>query len=198
MSVVSTAKSDEAARKLAKIQVMVVDTSDQVTTLFSNMLTKLGFTNVLVANDGFEALQVLQTVKINLVIVDWELKIPGTENEEDKGSAENIIPFTGVDFVRKLRLMTNSLNSFAPVIIMSDSPGMEQVIAARDAGVNEICVKPLTAEDLCSRIVSVIDRPRIFVTSKTYRGPCRRRKVVPLPPGMEDRRKVEIRVIKRK
>jgi two-component system, chemotaxis family, chemotaxis protein CheY len=46
---------------------------------------------------------------------------------------------------------------------------------ARDAGVTEFMVKPVTAKSLFDRIVSIIDRPRPFVRTKGFFGPDRRR-----------------------
>jgi hypothetical protein len=50
------------------------------------------------------------------------------------------------------------------------------VEAARDAGVTEFLVKPITAHSLFSRIAEIIERPRAFVRCEGYFGPDRRRK----------------------
>lgn len=66
-------------------------------------------------------------------------------------------------------------------------------MAARDAGVNEFCVKPVTPADLMKRIAWVIDKPCPFVRSPDYFGPDRRRKddpnyKGPSAVGTDDRR----------
>ena len=51
----------------------------------------------------------------------------------------------------------------------------KRVCEARDAGVTEFIVKPVTANSVLSRMQAVIFKPRPFVKSEGYNGPCRRR-----------------------
>jgi two-component system chemotaxis response regulator CheY len=48
-------------------------------------------------------------------------------------------------------------------------------MAARDAGVTEFVVKPITAKAILDRIQAVIFGPRPFVKTDGYFGPDRRR-----------------------
>ena len=50
-----------------------------------------------------------------------------------------------------------------------------RVYEARDAGVTEFVVKPITAKAILDRIHAVIMRPRDFVKHDSYFGPDRRR-----------------------
>jgi response regulator RpfG family c-di-GMP phosphodiesterase len=65
-----------------------------------------------------------------------------------------------------------------------------RVEAARDAGVNELLVKPVTEKALHSRIQEVILRPRPFIFGPDYYGPCRRRRRDPNYKGPERRKTV--------
>ena len=56
---------------------------------------------------------------------------------------------------------------------------ISRVAEARDAGVTEFLVKPITAHALFDRISSVIARPCPFIRTATYFGPDRRRKNTP-------------------
>ncbi len=60
---------------------------------------------------------------------------------------------------------------------------------ARDAGVTEFLVKPISAKGLYQRIVSVVMAPRPFIKTATYFGPCRRRTPNPNYGGIERRGK---------
>jgi len=51
--------------------------------------------------------------------------------------------------------------------------------AARDAGVNEILAKPITVAGLTQRIEEIVLRPRPFLRTASYIGPCRRRRANP-------------------
>ena len=53
---------------------------------------------------------------------------------------------------------------------------VDQVRQARDAGVNEFLAKPVSVRAILSRLISVIEHPRPFVRTKSYFGPCRRRR----------------------
>jgi DNA-binding response OmpR family regulator len=53
---------------------------------------------------------------------------------------------------------------------------VDHVRQARDAGVNEFLAKPVSVKAILSRLISVIEHPRPFVRTKSYFGPCRRRR----------------------
>jgi hypothetical protein len=56
-------------------------------------------------------------------------------------------------------------------------------MAARQAGINEFLLKPVSAQGVLSRLEEVILRPRKFIDSRNYVGPCRRRKEDPAYAG---------------
>ena len=50
-----------------------------------------------------------------------------------------------------------------------------RVEAARDAGVTEFLAKPITTQNLLTRLIEVVERPRPFIRCAGYFGPDRRR-----------------------
>lgn len=68
----------------------------------------------------------------------------------------------------------------------------QQVVEARDAGVNEFLAKPISAKPLYQRLAAIIDNPRSFVRTKSYFGPDRRRQNLGPPRGISERRKDEL------
>ena len=50
------------------------------------------------------------------------------------------------------------------------------MLEARDAGVTEFLVKPVSAKALVDRLRTVIERQRMFVRAESYTGPDRRRR----------------------
>lgn len=72
-----------------------------------------------------------------------------------------------------------STHPFVPVIMVTGHSEKSRVYEALNAGVNEFLVKPVSAKGLYSRLISVIERPRPFVRSKTFFGPDRRRRADP-------------------
>jgi DNA-binding response OmpR family regulator len=59
--------------------------------------------------------------------------------------------------------------------MMSSYIDIETVEKARDASVDEIITKPLSAQVLYDRLAAVITNPRLSVRSEGYFGPDRRR-----------------------
>lgn len=183
--------------KLSKINVLVLDGGAKAAELIKAIFAELGLKNVFVANDGYQGIQYLKEIKIHMIFTDWELKVNkrGAANAPIDLQGE-IAPISGLHLVQRLRRSKISPNPFVPIIMMMDEADKNVVIEARDAGVNEILLRPIDAQEFCHRVVSIIERPRIFVTAETYKGPCRRHTTKNLPAGMKDRRIHEIRVIK--
>ncbi|MGE3714420.1 MAG: hypothetical protein AB7F82_07865, partial [Alphaproteobacteria bacterium] len=103
---------------------------------------------------------------------------------------------SGCEFVRRLRRSPNSPNPFIPIIMLADINENSLKEDARDSGVNELAVHPLEAKALFSNMLKVIDKPRIFITADTYRGPCRRLEQKGPPEGTHERRIKDIRIIR--
>ncbi len=93
----------------------------------------------------------------------------------------------GLEFVRLVRTDTESPNPFVPVIMLTAHTEAKRVVEARDAGVTEFLAKPISAHQLYSRILAVIERPRPFIRAKAYVGPERRRRQDPKRKGPERR-----------
>src|SRR5690606_32770710 len=127
----------------------------------SAVLSSAGIRNVREASEGAEAFQMLRAFPIDLAIVDF-----------------NMFPLDGVGFTRLVRASPDSANIYLPIIMMTGHSEKSRVTEARDAGVNEFVVKPITAKALLDRIQAVIFKPRPFVKTETYFGPCRRRRDV--------------------
>jgi len=114
------------------------------------------------SSDGAEALQIMRGTNIDIVFTDLTMQ-----------------PLDGIDFVNLLRNSPDSPNQMAPVIMVTGHSTMRRIAEARDAGVNEILAKPVTARGVLSRISEVIENPRPFVRTPDYFGPERRRRADP-------------------
>lgn len=156
---------------LRSLRVLVVDDNAHMRNLVMTILHAFGVKQVEQASDGADALQYMTTINFDLIIADWMME-----------------PLDGLDFTRLIRTGSDSKNPYVPIILMTGHTDLESVIEARDAGVNEILAKPISAKTLYDRIVSIIERPRPFIRTKTYCGPCRRRRKDPNYRGRERRR----------
>jgi len=158
--------------KLDNVSFLVVDDNPFMRTLVKNILAALQVSAISEAEDGVDAFKLIKSGTMpDIIILDW-----------------NMPTLDGIDFIRLVRTGDDSPNPYVPIIMMTAHSEYAKVVSARDAGVTEILVKPLSAKSLYSRIASIILKPRPFVKSKTYFGPDRRRVVNPAYPGTERRK----------
>jgi two-component system, chemotaxis family, chemotaxis protein CheY len=83
-----------------------------------------------------------------------------------------------------------------PIIMLTGHSERTRVTNARDAGITEFMVKPISAKALYQRILNVVVNPRPFVRTKTFFGPDRRRNVNPNYSGPERRKGGKAEVVK--
>ena len=116
--------------------ILVVDDVRAVVTIVRDLLRQLGFEDVDDAGDGAAALGRLRLKKYGLVISDWSMA-----------------PMTGYDLLRHVRADAN-LRAM-PFIMVSAEARMEDVVAAKKAGVSTYILKPFNAETLKAKIAGV-------------------------------------------
>ncbi len=119
------------------MNILVVDDYQTMIRIIRNLLKQLGFDNVDEAKDGQEALGLLRSGKYNLVISDW-----------------NMEPMTGFELLKHVR--ADDKLKRTPFIMVTAESKTENVIAAKQAGVNNYIVKPFNAQTLKAKLVSVI------------------------------------------
>ncbi|BBN80954.1 hypothetical protein PA25_09390 [Pseudoalteromonas sp. A25] len=112
------------------VSFLVVDDCQLVRNLVRNTIeNRLGSDNVYVAVDGKEALELLNTRKIDIIIADWQM--PKMDGDE---------------LLRKVR-QSAKLKAM-PFIMMSSLGDKEHVLSAIQNGVSQYVMKPFTAEKL--------------------------------------------------
>lgn len=85
---------------------------------------------------------------------------------------------SGLEYTRLVRAGHKNVPRELPIIVMTDTPTKAFLDAARESGVDEMLVRPFTAHAILVRVKAVIERPRQFIDSAKYIGPCRRRRMV--------------------
>jgi two-component system chemotaxis response regulator CheY len=144
------------------LKILLVDDNPHMRLLLTQILRAIEVRHIFEASDGAEGLQVMRAQNIDIVITDLTMQ-----------------PLDGIDFVRLLRNSPDSPNQMAPVIMITGHSTLRRIGEARDAGVNEVLAKPITARGVLSRICEVIENPRPFVRTPDYFGPDRRRRADP-------------------
>jgi len=156
---------------LERIRFLVVDDNVHALNIVKTLLRGLDVTHVFGARTPDEALEHLRKDEVDIVILDYVL-----------GEAD------GLDFLKRLRTDPKSPAPYVPVIMLTAHTEKSRVEAARDAGVNAFCSKPVTAAELLRKVALIVDQPRPFVRSDSYAGPDRRRRD-DLPKGPDRRRR---------
>ena len=118
------------------MNILIVDDYKTMLRIIRNLLKQLGFNNVDEATDGSMALQKLRDKDYGLVISDW-----------------NMEPMTGYELLKQVR--SDPSLSLTPFIMVTAESKTENVIAAKQAGVNNYIVKPFNAETLKTKIHAV-------------------------------------------
>jgi DNA-binding response OmpR family regulator len=81
-----------------------------------------------------------------------------------------------------------------PVVLVSAGADNSKIKAARDSGMNDVIVKPVSVGTIERKLRSLLHNPKPFVTAKEFVGPDRRssredrRQFGERRPGGEDRR----------
>jgi len=143
----------------ANLRFLLVDDNHHMRAIVGAILHGVGVRHVREATDGAEALQAMREGPIDIAIVDFKMS-----------------PLDGVQFTQLVRNSPDSVDPFLPIIMLTGFAERNRVFEARDAGITELVVKPVTARSLLDRINTVIFKPRPFIRSGDYFGPCRRRR----------------------
>lgn len=145
--------------------ILVADGDRALRRTLRDVLLGMGFPSIILAGNTAETIRQIIEQRPSVVLLDH--KLPGTGD--------------GLALTRRLRRDNDPI----PVILMTSAPDAAMVAAARDAGVNEIVVKPLAMEALVLRLMHVLQVPRSFIRSAGFVGPDRRR----LPERRRDERR---------
>jgi two-component system, chemotaxis family, chemotaxis protein CheY len=118
------------------LPVLVVDDQRTMVRIIRNLLKQIGFNDVDDAGDGAAALTKMRAKRYGLVISDW-----------------NMETMTGYDFLREVRGDPGLKQT--PFIMVTAESKTDNVVAAKNAGVNNYIVKPFDAHTLKAKIESV-------------------------------------------
>jgi two-component system chemotaxis response regulator CheY len=121
------------------IKILVVDDFATMRKVIRNLLKQVGYENIVEAEDGVNALRVLKSQKIDLVVSDW-----------------NMPNMTGLDLLKAVRADEELKQT--PFLMVTAEALQDNVIAAVKAGVSNYIVKPFTAEVLNEKISKILDK----------------------------------------
>ena len=122
---------------ISKLHVLVVDDDIVVRDLIIRMLKDIGTGQISSADNGYDALDALQSVhpKVDVILLDLEMP-----------------KMNGFTFIKKLRGDLMPPLSDTPVIVISGHSDKTVLDKAQKLGVGLFMLKPITPEQLVTRI----------------------------------------------
>ncbi len=119
-------------------KILVVDDSATIRRIIKNTLERIGYTDVVEAENGIDALTKLKEGDISLVLTDW-----------------NMPEMDGITLVKSIR--ASDKFGTVPVIMVTTEAEKNEVIEALQLGVNDYIVKPFTPDILKEKIEKVMN-----------------------------------------
>lgn len=119
------------------MKILIVDDFKTMLRIVDGLLRQLGFKNILEATDGKMALEKLKSEKFDMILSDW-----------------NMEPMSGFDLLKAVRADADL--KAIPMILITAESKPENIIAAKQAGVNNYIVKPFNAVTLKEKLTAVL------------------------------------------
>ena len=153
---------------LTGLSILVVEENQFMQQLLGRIFQEFGIRSVKRATTTTEAFKDFENASFDLVFTNWAPSLDALE------------------FLHHVRHRDESPDPFVPINVVSAHSEKRFVLNARDSGMTEFLVNPISPRTLYDRICNVIENDRPFVEAPEYFGPARRRRNEPYL-GMERR-----------
>ncbi len=117
--------------------ILIIDDYKTMLKIVRGLLNQLGFTNIDEATDGSMAWNLMQEKQYKLLLCDW-----------------NMEPMNGLDLLKKIR--ADEKFKTMPFIMVTAETKAENIMIAKQAGVNNYIVKPFNLATLKTKMQAVI------------------------------------------
>jgi two-component system, chemotaxis family, chemotaxis protein CheY len=120
-------------KQYASVNILIVDDIAQMRETVRSMLRAYGYSSLFLADSGNQALGVIGSKSIDMVITDWSMP-----------------NMPGIELVKKLK---NDPKLFTiPMLMISDERTMDKVLYAIEEGVDSFLVKPFSEQELIKHV----------------------------------------------
>jgi DNA-binding response OmpR family regulator len=150
-------EAKQLVQRFAAAKVLVVDDEHCMRKVVRTMLMSIGVREMHEAPDGAAGLELIRTVKPDVVILDWQM--PGLD---------------GPSIVRMIRSPETFPYPDVPIIMLTGHGERSHVIEAVKIGVNEFLLKPVSVKALQDRMTAVLTQPRQIMKDGNDYGPAPR------------------------
>lgn len=121
------------------MKILIVDDSLTMRRALVSQLAHAGYSELLEASNGMEALQ--QLAGVDLVIMDWNMPV-----------------MDGLTCVREIRKMPDKQS--LPIIMCTTEGARDSVIEAMEQGVNDYIIKPVEQSVLVEKVGHMLEAPQ--------------------------------------
>jgi two-component system chemotaxis response regulator CheY len=121
-----------------KMNILVVDDFSTMRRIIKNVLKQLGYVNIMEADDGTTALEMMKKEKIDFVISDW-----------------NMPQMSGLELLKVVR--TTEEWKDLPFLMITAEGQKEHVVEAVKHHVSNYIIKPFTPETLMEKINKIFE-----------------------------------------
>ena len=129
----------EISPVIANKKILIVEDANSLRLTLISSLRNLGFESLIEATDGQQALKIMKTKKINIIISDW------------------IMPnMSGLELFNTIKLDDNLKN--IPFILLTGDDQKESVTQAIQAGIQNYIVKPFNPTKLFEKVVELLEK----------------------------------------
>jgi len=118
------------------IKVLVVDDMSTMRRIVKNVLKQIGFSDMVEAENGQDALNKLKVGDIGLIVSAWNMPV-----------------MQGIELLREVR--ADAELKHLPFLMVTAEAQKENIIEAVQAGVSNYVVKPFTAEALQAKLEKI-------------------------------------------
>jgi two-component system, chemotaxis family, chemotaxis protein CheY len=125
------------AKELFLNKILIVDDVLSMRSLTKAILREAGFAHVFDAPDGQEALKLMQKVRVNLIVCDWNMPV-----------------MSGLEFFKAVQADPKIAGT--PFIMLTSSSEGSKVKEAVMAGITAYMIKPFKPADLVKKISGML------------------------------------------
>ena len=145
---------------IQQLSLLLVDDNPFMRNLVRSLLLNIGVKTIYEAGDGINALEMIRSVKPDVVVLDLEMPL-----------------LNGAELVRIVRSPGVFPTPDIPIIVLTAHGERRRIVEAARLGINEFLCKPVSAKALYHRLLSILLKPRASVKLGDYYGPAPRRPV---------------------
>jgi two-component system chemotaxis response regulator CheY len=122
-----------------KLVVMVVDDYAAMRSYICDILKNMQFEKVVEAENGAEALKLLECTKVDLIVADWNMPV-----------------MNGLEFLKKVR--ADERYNAVPFLMVTAYAEKDAIFAALDAKVSDYIIKPFSIAGITEKVTRLIPR----------------------------------------